>query len=71
MVLCFFAGFLVDRVFGIRLGSIIFSLVCLVGQLIFALGMISAVNRRRVSIHSDNVPMIVPEPSACLLHFVL
>ncbi|KAJ7328138.1 Major facilitator super domain-containing protein 1 [Desmophyllum pertusum] len=38
VVLCFFGGFLLDRVFGVRLGTIIFSLFVLVGQLIFALG---------------------------------
>lgn len=38
VVLCFFGGFLIDRVFGIRLGAIIFSGFILVGQIIFALG---------------------------------
>ncbi|XP_042371146.1 major facilitator superfamily domain-containing protein 1-like, partial [Plectropomus leopardus] len=32
VVLCFFGGFLIDRVFGIRLGTIIFSLFVCVGQ---------------------------------------
>lgn len=38
VVLCFFGGFLIDRVFGIRLGAIIFSLFVLAGQFVFALG---------------------------------
>uniref|UniRef100_A0A8D3CQE1 Lysosomal dipeptide transporter MFSD1 n=1 Tax=Scophthalmus maximus TaxID=52904 RepID=A0A8D3CQE1_SCOMX len=38
VVLCFFGGFLLDRVFGIRLGTIIFSLFVCVGQVIFASG---------------------------------
>lgn len=38
VILCFFGGFLLDRVFGIRVGSIIFSALVLVGQLIFAAG---------------------------------
>ncbi|XP_035233242.1 major facilitator superfamily domain-containing protein 1-like [Stegodyphus dumicola] len=38
VILCFFGGFLIDRIFGIRLGAIIFSLIILVGQLVFALG---------------------------------
>ncbi|KAM9318967.1 lysosomal dipeptide transporter MFSD1 isoform 1-T1 [Pholidichthys leucotaenia] len=38
VVLCFFGGFLLDRVFGIRLGTIIFSSFVCVGQVIFALG---------------------------------
>ncbi|XP_025913555.1 major facilitator superfamily domain-containing protein 1 isoform X11 [Apteryx rowi] len=38
VVLCFFGGFLIDRVFGIRLGTIIFSIFVCVGQVIFALG---------------------------------
>jgi len=42
VVLCFFGGYLLDRVFGIRLGSILFCLLILVGQLIFALGNIAA-----------------------------
>ena len=38
VVLSIFGGYLLDRVFGIRLGTLIFSgLVCL-GQLVFALG---------------------------------
>ncbi|XP_061861450.1 major facilitator superfamily domain-containing protein 1 isoform X4 [Colius striatus] len=32
VVLCFFGGFLIDRVFGIRLGTIIFSVFVCVGQ---------------------------------------
>lgn len=38
VILSFFGGFLIDRVFGIRLGAIIFSLFILAGQLVFALG---------------------------------
>ncbi|XP_061227625.1 major facilitator superfamily domain-containing protein 1 isoform X5 [Neopsephotus bourkii] len=38
VVLCFFGGFLIDRVFGIRLGTIIFSIFVCVGQVVFALG---------------------------------
>ncbi|XP_063298661.1 major facilitator superfamily domain-containing protein 1 isoform X1 [Pelobates fuscus] len=38
VVLCFFGGFLIDRVFGIRWGTIIFSLFVCVGQVIFAAG---------------------------------
>ncbi|ELT99040.1 hypothetical protein CAPTEDRAFT_162862 [Capitella teleta] len=38
VVLCFFGGFLIDRVFGIRLGAIIFSTFVVVGQLLFAAG---------------------------------
>ncbi|XP_075892350.1 lysosomal dipeptide transporter MFSD1 isoform X2 [Nelusetta ayraudi] len=43
VILCFFGGFLIDRVFGIRLGTIIFSLFVCVGQIIFAAG--ALVNR--------------------------
>uniref|UniRef100_A0A3Q3BN16 Lysosomal dipeptide transporter MFSD1 n=1 Tax=Kryptolebias marmoratus TaxID=37003 RepID=A0A3Q3BN16_KRYMA len=43
VVLCFFGGFLLDRVFGIRMGTIIFSLFVCVGQVIFAAG--ALVNR--------------------------
>ena len=38
MILCFFGGFLLDRVFGVRVGTIIFSSFVVVGQLIYALG---------------------------------
>lgn len=38
VVLCFFGGFLIDRVFGIRLGTLIFSSFLIVGQSMFALG---------------------------------
>ncbi|KAI3389307.1 hypothetical protein SNEBB_002889 [Seison nebaliae] len=38
VILCFFGGYLIDRVFGIRLGAIIFSCMVLTGQLIFATG---------------------------------
>ncbi|XP_072180435.1 lysosomal dipeptide transporter MFSD1-like [Diadema setosum] len=38
VVLCFCGGFLLDKVFGIRLGTLIFGMFVLVGQCIFALG---------------------------------
>ncbi|KAM3929935.1 lysosomal dipeptide transporter MFSD1 isoform 2-T2 [Leptodactylus fuscus] len=38
VVLCFFGGFLIDRVFGIRLGTVIFSLFVCAGQVVFATG---------------------------------
>jgi len=38
VVLCFIGGFLIDRVFGIRLGTIIYLFILLVGQLLFAFG---------------------------------
>ncbi|XP_038001417.1 major facilitator superfamily domain-containing protein 1 isoform X1 [Motacilla alba alba] len=38
VVLCFFGGFLIDRVFGIRLGTVIFSVFVCAGQVVFALG---------------------------------
>uniref|UniRef100_A0A673WZ59 Lysosomal dipeptide transporter MFSD1 n=1 Tax=Salmo trutta TaxID=8032 RepID=A0A673WZ59_SALTR len=38
VVLCFLGGFLLDRVFGIRLGTIIFALFVCVGQVIVAVG---------------------------------
>ncbi|PWA20255.1 hypothetical protein CCH79_00003927 [Gambusia affinis] len=38
VVLCFLGGFLIDRVFGIRLGTLIFSLFVCIGQVIFAAG---------------------------------
>ncbi|KAG7248528.1 hypothetical protein CRUP_027488, partial [Coryphaenoides rupestris] len=41
VVLCFLGGFLLDRVFGIRLGTIIFSVFVCVGQVIFAAGALS------------------------------
>ncbi|KAL7741008.1 hypothetical protein ACLKA6_013448 [Drosophila palustris] len=38
IVLCFVGGFLIDRVFGIRMGTIIYMLIVLLGQLIFSTG---------------------------------
>ncbi|XP_029471009.1 major facilitator superfamily domain-containing protein 1 isoform X1 [Rhinatrema bivittatum] len=38
VILCFFGGFLIDRVFGIRLGTVIFSLFVCSGQVVFATG---------------------------------
>eukprot|EP00117_Sycon_ciliatum_P049685 scpid55234/ scgid0410/ Major facilitator superfamily domain-containing protein 1 len=38
VVLSAFGGFLIDRVFGIRWGTIIFTAIILIGQIIFAMG---------------------------------
>jgi MFS family permease len=38
VILCFFGGFLIDRVFGIRWGAILFSVIILLGQVIVAMG---------------------------------
>lgn len=38
VILCFFGGLLIDRVFGVRLGTVVFSSLVLVGNLIFAFG---------------------------------
>lgn len=38
VILCFIGGFLIDRVFGIRLGTVIYMFILLIGQLIFAFG---------------------------------
>ncbi|KRT85788.1 membrane transporter [Oryctes borbonicus] len=38
VILCFIGGFLIDRVFGIRLGTNIYMFITLVGHLIFAYG---------------------------------
>ncbi|ERE90983.1 major facilitator superfamily domain-containing protein 1 [Cricetulus griseus] len=38
VVLCFLGGFLIDRIFGIRWGTVIFSCFVCIGQAIFALG---------------------------------
>lgn len=38
VILCFFGGFLIDRVFGVRMGAIIFSLFVTAGQVLFAAG---------------------------------
>ncbi|KAL3201555.1 hypothetical protein MRX96_012588 [Rhipicephalus microplus] len=37
-VLCFAGGFLIDRVFGIRLGAFLFSFIIILGQVVFAMG---------------------------------
>lgn len=37
-ILCFLGGFLIDRLFGIRLGAIIFSSIIIGGQVLFAMG---------------------------------
>ncbi|XP_066582726.1 lysosomal dipeptide transporter MFSD1-like isoform X2 [Prorops nasuta] len=42
VVMCFIGGFLLDRVFGIRLGTIIYMGLTLIGQLIFATGAITS-----------------------------
>ncbi|XP_055371867.1 major facilitator superfamily domain-containing protein 1 [Condylostylus longicornis] len=38
VILCFIGGFLIDRVFGIRLGTIIYLFILLIGQFLFAFG---------------------------------
>lgn len=38
VILCFFGGFLIDRVFGIRLGAIIFATIIVIGQVVVAFG---------------------------------
>ncbi|XP_021961117.1 major facilitator superfamily domain-containing protein 1 isoform X2 [Folsomia candida] len=38
VVLCFVGGFLLDSVFGIRLGTVIFCIFLVIGQIVFALG---------------------------------
>lgn len=38
VVLCFLGGYLIDRVFGIRLGALVFGGMVFVGQIIFAIG---------------------------------
>ncbi|XP_012262460.2 major facilitator superfamily domain-containing protein 1-like [Athalia rosae] len=38
VILCFIGGFLLDSVFGIRLGTVIYMAITLIGQFIFALG---------------------------------
>ncbi|XP_018568613.1 major facilitator superfamily domain-containing protein 1 isoform X2 [Anoplophora glabripennis] len=38
VILCFIGGFLIDRVFGIRLGTNIYMAITLIGQIVFALG---------------------------------
>ncbi|XP_053404412.1 major facilitator superfamily domain-containing protein 1-like isoform X2 [Mercenaria mercenaria] len=38
VILCFFGGFLIDRVFGVRVGAVIFSLFVTAGQIVFATG---------------------------------
>ena len=41
VVLSFAGGFLIDRVFGVRLGACIFSLFCICGQFVFSAGAFS------------------------------
>lgn len=43
VVLCFIGGFLIDRVFGIRLGTNIYMFITLLGQIIFASGVMTDV----------------------------
>ncbi|XP_060859207.1 major facilitator superfamily domain-containing protein 1-like [Metopolophium dirhodum] len=38
IVMCFIGGFLINRVFGIRLGTVIFALMVVLGQIVFAAG---------------------------------
>lgn len=40
VILCFIGGFLLDSVFGIRLGTVIYMGLTLIGQVIFASGAI-------------------------------
>jgi len=35
VILCFFGGFLIDRVFGVRWGAIIFCVIVTIGQVIY------------------------------------
>jgi len=35
VILCFFGGFLIDRVFGVRWGAIIFCILVTIGQVIY------------------------------------
>lgn len=38
VIMCFIGGFLIDSVFGIRLGTVIYALLVVLGQLVFAAG---------------------------------
>lgn len=38
VIMCFFGGLLIDKVLGIRLGAILFLVLLVIGQLLFALG---------------------------------
>ncbi|XP_050425952.1 major facilitator superfamily domain-containing protein 1-like [Adelges cooleyi] len=38
VILCIVGGFLIDRVFGLRLGTIIYALLVVIGQIVFAAG---------------------------------
>lgn len=38
VVLCFFGGYLIDKVLGVRLGAILFSCLITIGQLLFGYG---------------------------------
>lgn len=38
VIMCFFGGLLIDKVLGIRLGAIVFLVLLVIGQLLFALG---------------------------------
>lgn len=38
VVLCFLGGYLIDRVFGIRLGALVFGTMVFIGQIVFAVG---------------------------------
>jgi dipeptide/tripeptide permease len=42
VILCFFGGYLIDRLFGIRWGAIIFSFIVFLGQLVFAFGKLNS-----------------------------
>ncbi|KAI1287440.1 Major facilitator superfamily domain-containing protein 1 [Halotydeus destructor] len=41
VILCFFGGYLIDGVFGIRLGAVIFATLILIGQLVVSFGAFS------------------------------
>uniref|UniRef100_A0A1B6KVZ3 Lysosomal dipeptide transporter MFSD1 n=1 Tax=Graphocephala atropunctata TaxID=36148 RepID=A0A1B6KVZ3_9HEMI len=38
VILCFIGGFLIDRVFGIQFGTILYAFIVVIGQLVFAAG---------------------------------
>lgn len=38
VILCFIGGYLIDRVFGVRLGTIIYMVILLIGAILFAMG---------------------------------
>ena len=38
IILCFFGGLLIDRVFGVRVGTVLFATLVLIGNIVFAAG---------------------------------